>query len=338
MKIGQQDGELLPDYGQCYFGHVVAEYKATKISSPPSPNVEDVLSRYAMNPQMITWADLYVIEKAVLALQPFSAIKRRAWSLRDKYREVAGPLEYNAYIASHPPNENELGIDPDEVRADLDRVLGALHWNYSLVPLREGLRGAIINRIGLGILVSGLLLALLVWQCLVQGQFPLANLIVVAFAGCLGGFVSMQRRIGQIPGNGDPLLSIFQLNSGLSTLYLAPVSGAIFALLLFFIFLGRLLQGGLFPDVSRVSRFYWGINEWAHEEPALSLAKLLVWSFIAGFAERFVPDILDRLVARGQDSTQPTPSPAPPFSGQVTQRTMVDKAQKPVEKKAEERE
>jgi hypothetical protein len=34
-------------------------------------------------------------------------------------------------------------------------------------------------------------------------------------------------------------------------------------------------------------------------------AKIIVWSFVAGFAERFVPDFLDRLVNQFHMDTKP---------------------------------
>jgi hypothetical protein len=315
-RRGGRDSGPLPDYGLRYFEHVVAEYRTSNLGPLPDA-VDAVLRRYDTDCSKLTWAELCTIEKAILQLQPFPAIKRRAWALRNNFREVIGEAAYNSYIASHPPNESEANVDQQEVRADLTRVLDALHWSYVLIPIREKLRSTIINHLASRILFSGLALTLLVWWFVWYDQRLLATLIVVAFFGCLGGFVSMLQRIGQVPTDGDPLLSIFQLNIGRATLYLSPLTGAIFAVLLFFIFLGNLVQGGLFPNLPNTLRFAWGsvLVKGTPAYPAHEYAKLVVWSFVAGFAERFVPDMLDRLTARALNQAQtPPPSPAPPYS------------------------
>jgi hypothetical protein len=142
------------------------------------------------------------------------------------------------------------------------------------------------------------------------------TLLLVAFAGALGGFVSLQRRIQMIPTEGDPLVSIFELQNGVFSVYLAPLLGATFALVLFFIFLGGYLRGELFPDFTLPSlilgNFAWSGTRMSGGD----FAKLLIWSFIAGFAERFVPDTLTRLVDRGREASTSSNlpvAPAPPF-------------------------
>jgi hypothetical protein len=73
--------------------------------------------------------------------------------------------------------------------------------------------------------------------------------------------------------------------------------GAIFAFLLALMFMGSLIRGSLFPNPGE-----WFTVIYLHEE----FAKLLVWSFIAGFSERLVPQILENLVTRFKQEQRET--------------------------------
>lgn len=67
--------------------------------------------------------------------------------------------------------------------------------------------------------------------------------------------------------------------------------GAIFACLLTLIFIADFIGGRLFPEPDLFYRII-------YVHPAF--AKLLIWSFIAGFSERFVPNILNNLVKESE--------------------------------------
>src|SRR5947207_2144655 len=104
----------LPDFGLRYLQHVLAEYATLNADglAKISPTVQEILTRAtASPPQAMTWGDLFVLEKTMLAIQPEAAVRRRAWGIRDSYRELAGQKQYDVYIASKPPNENESKID-----------------------------------------------------------------------------------------------------------------------------------------------------------------------------------------------------------------------------------
>jgi hypothetical protein len=87
--------------------------------------------------------------------------------------------------------------------------------------------------------------------------------------------------------------------------YFSPMAGGLFAIVLYILFAAGLVGGGLFPDLKSVATTAaTKISEFAstlHPSTVQDWGKLLIWSFIAGFAERFVPDTLDHLIARSEE-------------------------------------
>jgi hypothetical protein len=115
---------------------------------------------------------------------------------------------------------------------------------------------------------------------------------LVVFAGTLGALVSILRRIQNMTLDGNSDTNLVELERNSSSITYSPLLGAVFALLLLFLFMSGLLSGALFPKASDShTRIFLGCVP----STCVELAKLIVWSFIAGFAEKFVPDALDKL-------------------------------------------
>jgi len=119
-------------------------------------------------------------------------------------------------------------------------------------------------------------------------------------AAVLGGFVSMQQRLKEMSGQELRLLSM-----SWSQVILYPLVAGIFGLILYLLTLSGLLQGSLFPHYS-VPKFESPVTYGQFKTFLLTtypasgadFAKLAIWTFVAGFSERFVPDVLDGLAKR----------------------------------------
>jgi hypothetical protein len=73
-------------------------------------------------------------------------------------------------------------------------------------------------------------------------------------------------------------------------------SGAIFAILMLALFIGGFVQGNLFPTFSNDMTWLtlnFRVHDWG---------KLVVWSFVAGFSERIMPNLFDQLVEHFQSN------------------------------------
>jgi xanthosine utilization system XapX-like protein len=121
--------------------------------------------------------------------------------------------------------------------------------------------------------------------------------VAVLFVGFVGGFVGLQRRLKSLPEEDLTLLA----NSWVC-IALSPIAGAILAELIYLLFLSQLLAGNLFPafapdNQSETVSGLRAIFE-VHCKTPSDYAKVLFWSFVAGFSEKFVTNIISRFEAK----------------------------------------
>jgi hypothetical protein len=124
--------------------------------------------------------------------------------------------------------------------------------------------------------------------------------------GIIGGFVSIQQRLRKIDDSELDLLA-----QSWATILLIPLYGGIFALILYVLFLSGLLKGDLFPnfyippfnDVPSKADFIKFLGETFPKTPA-DFAKFTFWSFVAGFSERYVPQIIKSVASTAAGSSE----------------------------------
>ncbi len=149
------------------------------------------------------------------------------------------------------------------------------------------------------IFTAGCLAVLSIWFYVVLPSMEVQRTYLVSIvfvAGLVGGFVSIQQRLPSIE-----MGELKSLSRSVSSILLIPINGGIFAIVLMLIFLAGIMEGAMFPTFEHVkidhakpveSYFKW-FSE-TSPKAGSDIAKLLFWSFVAGFSERFVPQIIRR--------------------------------------------
>jgi hypothetical protein len=300
------ESEPLVNYQDVYYGHLLSEYRALSLNAADQDKI--AIAEEIMKKDSKSWSDIYLFEKIILQIQDLYTIRRRAWNLREKYHGIVSPQFWDAYVNSKPPDPDAKDLDEIALRCDLEKILSEFHWQYSFNLALEEIRSDISKQIIriLFIAITFLLLfALIAWRVPEVPHMPAFFYVLVA--GLIGGIVSTLFRLQNTKSVGDAVKDITQLNKGKVNIIISPILGMVFAAILFVLFAGKFLEGGLFPNIildpdlgyveGKGALLY--NSFWSQTGPASlgDSAKLLIWSFIAGFAERFVPDALNRFVA-----------------------------------------
>ncbi|KAF0866385.1 hypothetical protein [Pseudomonas sp. LD120] len=118
---------------------------------------------------------------------------------------------------------------------------------------------------------------------------------VVFIAGNIGGYVGFHRRLSSL--NDEEIIG---LCSAWFSLVLPSFIGGILAGLLYTLFISGVAQGQLFPVIVADETCRYGESSFyvifcQHASGYASYAKLLFWSFVAGFNQNYVVDLIENI-------------------------------------------
>jgi hypothetical protein len=270
-----------------------------------------------------SWNDAYKLERMLALAEPSDTL------MRETQRRIDEAAEDNVLAAARLQNrfdeivKNEFGNDPPNkplspageinLRNLLQDVLEWHHWSsqrtFCLRPMQRVATNRIVaSEVAAFALVVAPFALLYLFQYFL-GRSPAFHywsglpLYLTLTAGLFGAFFS---RMQWLQSNRETL-SISQVRDAMDwrAIQLRGAVGMGGALIVYFFLQSGLVGGDLFPKFSE-----FGVVEgWTPDplhaakdgpgeisvhlfNPTSALALLIVWSFIAGFSERFVPGIL----------------------------------------------
>src|SRR5262245_61089047 len=165
-------------------------------------------------------------------------------------------------------------------------------------PARERDSSAALRR-HLFMVTAGLSSALIGYMFWASSR-PDSSLVVLVFlTGGFGGMLSAYRRFRLIsPG---PPTDQAPPHALPMDAYLSPLLGAMFGVILYLVMMTGIIQGDFFPRFRGLDQPYSGlfsVFNGAGPAEVKDAVKTVFWAFLAGFSERFVPDLLGRVGPR----------------------------------------
>jgi hypothetical protein len=301
----------------------------TTFSEPPEAEAvrkayEKLRDRCASDTYRPTKSDLYALDRLLITMVSPHELWAEAPGLYRRYCEERGE-PVNPDDPAMAANKTDNGV----LRGRLLQVLRGLHWSYTFGPIRESLRVHLIERAMIAMAIATGVMAGLVAVLYVWDKPFFAVLTTAVYAGVLGGLASCTLRLTEIPTNQDALRSIYALKNSQYVLFFSPLTGAVFAVVTMGLFVGQVLAGSVFPEFARSPSTDladgWQFTQWLLPSGSDDYALLFVWCFIAGFAERFVPDTLSELIQRGKALGKPQTGPVGPPPSAVVVRGKNDR-------------
>lgn len=256
----------------------------------------------------ITAADIYALEIKVIENLSARELRIRISAFRDMLKSLSTDDSY-AKISSNFLANIETVEDVMALREELKALCSRLYRRYSLVTAVESVRAQIAKIIFVVAVV--LSLPFVLHRCF--GCFTTVHTLAT-MCGAFGAAVSTIMRLYQVDTRHEPLITWLNLEKSSVSVWVAPALGAVFGMVLVLILYAGILKLDFLPDFQQC---WWQgadfdpagckfgkIEKGGHNLPYADFLKVALWCFIAGWAERFVPDALNRIYAPSQAASE----------------------------------
>lgn len=264
------------------FDHLYGQYQTVSVQIPQDAASGFIKILEAKRfERSLRWSDLYHFQLILADALPAEQLRTKIRRLRYDYRSVAGDKEFDDYMASKPPDLQSPPQPTEDqtveqytqlLREDVKDLLGRMYMEYAILPVREerlteltwvAARLCLYSLLSLLILLAILFIVPMIGEMMAEKgdvfdkfnallrspNLSSLTVFVVVIAGAIGGFVSALRRIQSPQTGGDSLYNLSLLFHGSYSVFVAPISGAIFAIVLYLMFTSGTLMGTFFPEI-----------------------------------------------------------------------------------------
>jgi hypothetical protein len=244
-----------------------------------------------------SWRTAYHVEQLMVPLYAGAALEV------ELQRRLIDLHKFDAAIAA---GYEALLAQADEAQrgACLGRIVNDLQWRYEQRNLKRLYGRSVAIR------TSGIFLAAFVVFFLPRNLLDAQTIAAYArhtvlYTAISAGFVgaSFSMLIGLRQRLAASTLDELRNTQRLAFLLAHAFIGAGAALILYYLLESQLLEGKILPDVERVVAYVRGGD--AGEGGVANAALLVLWCFISGFSEQFVPNLLTRTEAQLEGSAKP---------------------------------
>lgn len=320
-SIAQRPKESASDhhaakFARNYLDSLEAHFKSLSSSfglagnHPAHANAESIIKKYENSHLAPSWSDLIQLDLSIIQLLTGYHLQLKIAELRQRVSAI--PYAGRVEVLMPPEKLNENGNE-DLLRAEAVQLATRLWQVRKARHEREGKLKALITsqtHVAVSILLFVFILVLIDRYGKNNG---LSFLPVLFGFGVAGAFMSVLRRLQQAIGtDSDPDLSkeFSALENEGEKLWISLIMGGVFSILLYFLFssgVGDSLLGN-----TLVPQFHCGGSSNCTPiqndsfltanlpKTATDFSKCIVWSFLAGFSEQLVPDVLSRLSKQKQ--------------------------------------